>query len=212
MIMRISQLLSPVECQSFYLRITGPQKEYDNLLKAPPTDDESKERKRRDIVTMEDCTKTLMDWVASKGDKVYWDRVFFTLYRVGRVDVAVELSKNLNLDKTMGIKKTVDELSRSSHKQKSSLIIYEDEKYGENMRQVRDLNTIRDEDWELIVERKQLPPYDRHLNEWCWSMIYGVIFGFLAAPLFASMIFLIIFVMHILDTSQSKMSIKIENF
>ncbi|XP_071993577.1 transmembrane and death domain protein 1 isoform X3 [Engystomops pustulosus] len=172
MIMRISQLLSPVECQSFYLRITGPQKEYDNLLKAPPTDDESKERKRRDI----------------------------------------ELSKNLNLDKTMGIKKTVDELSRSSHKQKSSLIIYEDEKYGENMRQVRDLNTIRDEDWELIVERKQLPPYDRHLNEWCWSMIYGVIFGFLAAPLFASMIFLIIFVMHILDTSQSKMSIKIENF
>lgn len=212
MIMRISELLTPLECQRFYLRITGPDKDLENLLKDRSPDNEPKKLERRDIVTMEDCTKTLKNWVQSKGDTVYWDRVFATLYKVGRVDIAVELAKNLNQDKTLGIKKSVEELYKTSRNLKSSLIIYEDEKYGEKMRAVRDLSSIRDEDWDLIVERQKLPPYKHHLNEWCWSMVYGVILGFLAAPLLASLIFMIVFGMHLLDKTDYKMCIKIEEF
>ncbi|XP_075706780.1 transmembrane and death domain protein 1 [Rhinoderma darwinii] len=212
MIMRISELLTPFECQHFYIIISGPDKDYEKLTKDLSPDEEPKERKRRDIVSMEDCMKTLKNWVETKGDTVYWDRVFSTLYKVGRVDVAIELAKNLNQDKTMEMKKSMDQLKESSQNLKSPLIVYEDEPYGENVRQVRDLSSIRDEDWDLIVERKQLPPYNRHLNEWCLSMVCGVIFGFFAAPIFAGLIFLVVFCMNILDNTDSKMRIKIEEF
>ncbi|XP_044141641.1 transmembrane and death domain protein 1 [Bufo gargarizans] len=195
-IMRISELLTPFECEQFYIRITGPDKGYHKLLRDLELDNEPKERKRRDIVTTKDCTKTLKNWVETQGDTVYWDRVSSALYRIGRLDIA----------------KSVDELNKISQKLKSSLIIYEDENYGENTRQVRDLNSIRDEDWDLIVERQQLPPYNRHLNEWCWSMVYGVILGFFAAPLFAGLIFLVIFGMSLFESTDYKMHIKIEKF
>ncbi|XP_073525287.1 transmembrane and death domain protein 1 [Phyllobates terribilis] len=184
MIMRIAQLLTPLECQHFYLRITGPDRDLAKLLGSPSPYSKRK-RKRRDIVTIEDCTNTLKNWVETQGNTVYWDRVFSTLYKVGRVDVALELAKNLNQDKTMQMKKSVNELTKIAHGTKSLLIISENEKFeeGENVRQVRDLNTIKDEDWDLIVQRRKVPAYGRHLNEWCWPMVYGVIFGFLAAPL-----------------------------
>ncbi|XP_075122490.1 transmembrane and death domain protein 1 [Leptodactylus fuscus] len=207
MIMRISKLLTPLECQNFYLRITRPNRDKEMVLEDLSPEIEPRERKRRAIVTTEDCTKTMKNWVQSKGDTVYWDRVFATLYRVGRVDVAVELAKNLNHDKTMGMKKSADELSKPQNL-KSSLLIYEDEKNVENMRHVRDLTSIKDEDWDLIVERHQLPPYNRHLNEWCRCMVYGVIFGFFAAPLFASLIFLIIFCMNLVNNTDDKIPIK----
>ncbi|KAM4045348.1 transmembrane and death domain protein 1 [Anomaloglossus baeobatrachus] len=210
-IMRIAQLLTPLECQHFYLRITGPDRDLAKLTRAPSPFSERK-RKRRDIVTIEDCAKTLNNWAETEGNTVYWDRVFSTLYKVGRVDVALELAKNLNQDKTMQMKKSVNELTKTAHESKSSLIIFEDEKFeeGNNIRLVRDLNSIKEEDWDLIVERRKVPPYGRHLNEWCWPMVYGVIFGFLAAPLLASLTFLMIFVMKLIDNMENYMHIKIK--
>ncbi|XP_069801939.1 transmembrane and death domain protein 1 isoform X2 [Dendropsophus ebraccatus] len=148
MIMRISQLLTPLECQNFYLRVTGPDKDYGE----PPQDLSPDSGLRHNIATMEDCTDTLLSWLQSKGDTVYWDRVFSALYRVGRVDIALVTSK-------------------------------------------------RDEDWDLIVERQQLPPYTRPLTEWSWCMVYGLIIGLFAVPLLASLIFLIIFGMNLLDNT-----------
>lgn len=49
MIMRISELLTPLECQRFYLRITGPDKDLENLLKDRSPDNEPKKLERRDI-------------------------------------------------------------------------------------------------------------------------------------------------------------------
>ncbi|XP_069801938.1 transmembrane and death domain protein 1 isoform X1 [Dendropsophus ebraccatus] len=196
MIMRISQLLTPLECQNFYLRVTGPDKDYGE----PPQDLSPDSGLRHNIATMEDCTDTLLSWLQSKGDTVYWDRVFSALYRVGRVDIALELAKNLNQDRTLGLKKIVDKLSKTSQKVKSPLIIYEYENQ-ENVRQVRDLTSKRDEDWDLIVERQQLPPYTRPLTEWSWCMVYGLIIGLFAVPLLASLIFLIIFGMNLLDNT-----------
>ncbi|XP_077155631.1 transmembrane and death domain protein 1 isoform X3 [Ranitomeya variabilis] len=160
MITRIAQLLTPLECQHYYLRITGPDRDLAKLL-GPPSPNSERKRKRRDIVTIEDCTKTLKNWVETQGNTVYWDRVFSTLYRVGRADVAL-------------------------------------------------VNSIKDEDWDLIVQRRKVPPYGRHLNEWCWPMVYGVIFGFLAAPLLGGLTFLIIFVMKLIDNTENYMRIKIK--
>ncbi|XP_069615867.1 transmembrane and death domain protein 1 [Ranitomeya imitator] len=210
MITRIAQLLTPLECQHFYLRISGPDRDLAKLL-GPPSPNSERKRKRRDIVTIEDCTKTLKNWVETQGNTVYWDRVFSTLYRVGRADVALELAKNLNQDKAMQMKKSANELTKIAHESKSSLVISENDQFqeGENVRQVRDLNSIKDEDWDLIVQRRKVPPYGRHLNEWCWPMVYGVIFGFLAAPLLGGLTFLIIFVMKLIDNTENYMLIKI---
>ncbi|XP_077155630.1 transmembrane and death domain protein 1 isoform X2 [Ranitomeya variabilis] len=171
MITRIAQLLTPLECQHYYLRITGPDRDLAKLL-GPPSPNSERKRKRRDI----------------------------------------ELAKNLNQDKSMQMKKSANELTKIAHESKSSLIISENDQFqeGENVRQVRDLNSIKDEDWDLIVQRRKVPPYGRHLNEWCWPMVYGVIFGFLAAPLLGGLTFLIIFVMKLIDNTENYMRIKIK--
>ncbi|XP_066454998.1 transmembrane and death domain protein 1 [Eleutherodactylus coqui] len=212
MFMRISDLLTPTECEVFFLRITQPDKGYGGQLTTPSQYSGAKQRKRRDIMTTEECKRTLKNWVVKKGDTVYWDRVFTSLYKVGRLDVAVELAKNIDQDKSLGLIKSVEDLKKTADQLKSSLILNEDETYEEKVRQARDLNNLRDEDWDIIVERQQLPPYDRHLNEWCWSMVYGMIFGVFAAPLIAGLIFMIIFTMHLFDNKNYNIPIKIEEF
>ncbi|XP_075471345.1 transmembrane and death domain protein 1 [Ascaphus truei] len=212
MISRMSELLAPEECQDFYQRIKGPEEDIEKLLAKLSPEKNVLRRERREIVNKEQCKVTLEKWLETQGDTVYWDRFAAVLYKVGRSDVAKELGKNLNQDKTLAIKKNVEGYQESMKKLHSSLLVHEEEMYGENVREERDLNNFEEKDWELIIEREQLPPYNRSLTGWCWPILYGVIYGFIGAAVLAALIAQFIVWITGLDNVDAELSIKLLDF
>ncbi|XP_075053896.1 transmembrane and death domain protein 1 [Mixophyes fleayi] len=214
MISRISDLLTPEECQDFYVRITGPEEgpedENTELIRALSPKFGQKKRRRRDIVDREQCKRTLQNWLETQGDTVYWDDIFAILFKVGRSDVAVELGKNLNQDKVLEIEKNIDDYHKSLENLKSPLLAPEEDKFEGNVRYVRDLSRLRDEDWDLVIERQLLPPYDRSLTEWCWPILYGIIIGFIGTAILVGLIVQII--VWVTGFSHAGCIIKIQDF
>ncbi|XP_066468935.1 transmembrane and death domain protein 1 [Tiliqua scincoides] len=180
---RLSELLSPEECQSFYTKITGPEE--DVVLKLEQLS-ESKNpiqiRRRRDITSTEQCKKTLSHWLDTEGDTMYWDRLSQALQAIGRSDVSMELGKNLNQDKNLEIKKNVEDYHKTVQHLTSSLLLEENEMHGqERLRRDRETTVPEPEEWELIVERELLAPYNRSLFGWVNPIAVGVVGGFLSS-------------------------------
>ncbi|XP_063304827.1 transmembrane and death domain protein 1-like [Pelobates fuscus] len=186
MVIRIAELLSPEECQDFISRINRPE---DDLVKKV-SNLSPKRRRRREIVTKEQCLATLQKWFDEKGESVYWDRISTILYQVGRPDVSKELGRNLNQDKILEIEKNADEYKQ---KMLDSSLLLPNEEFSEIDARQRDVFNFEDMDWDLIIERKPRPPYQRALTEWCWYMLYGVIIGFLGGAVMVVMIYLLLF-------------------
>ncbi|XP_030076784.1 uncharacterized protein C12orf81-like isoform X3 [Microcaecilia unicolor] len=183
---RIAEQLTPEECQDFYTRLTTPEKDIEEELdKLSEKNNPIKRRRKRDIVSKEQCLNTLEVWLEKEGDTLYWDQLSRALSRIGRADVARELSKNLNQDKNLEMRRYVEGFPKSL-KQSSSLLEPEEEKYGESNRKSRDVKDVAWEDWELIIEREKLPPYDRSLLEWAKPVAFGIVFGFLGATVLAA--------------------------
>lgn len=184
---RLSELLSPEECQSFYSKITGPEEDVDQAL-----DRLSEEknlipiRSRRDISSTEQCKTTLSQWLDTDGDTMYWDRLSQALQDIGRADVSLELGKNLNQDKNLEVKKNVEDYHKTVKRLTASLLLGENEAHGQE-RQRRDGETLTlsgPEEWdalELIIKRKRLPPYNRSLFGWITPVAVGIISGFLSS-------------------------------
>lgn len=197
MIGRISELLSPEECQAFYVQITGPdqnvEEELDRLLESK---NPIRTRRRRDITSIKDCKETLSRWLQEEGDTMYWDRLSRAIQQIGRSDVSRELGKNLNQDKNLEIKKNVEEYHKTVKHLTSSLLLEENEEKGKQGRLRRDggwpqnqVETTAWEDLELIIERKPLPPYNRSLLGWIVPLTTGIAGGFLTCFLLVAIIF-----------------------
>ncbi|KAL8163679.1 UNVERIFIED_CONTAM: hypothetical protein K2H54_033290 [Gekko kuhli] len=197
MIGRISELLSPEECQAFYVQITGPdqnvEEELDRLL-------ESKNpihtRRRRDITSIKECKETLSQWLQTEGDTMYWDRLSRAIQQIGRSDVSKELGKNLNQDKNLEIKKNVEEYHKTVKHLTSSLLLEGNEEKGEPGRLRRDRGWPQNqaeptawEDLELIIEKKPLPPYNRSLLGWIIPLTTGIAGGFLTSFVVVALVF-----------------------
>ncbi|XP_051784766.1 transmembrane and death domain protein 1-like [Erpetoichthys calabaricus] len=176
---RIVELLSPQECQDLYRTLTTPEKdmlkEAERLSKsnmAPLT------RKKRDITSIEQCKEVMMNWLSSQGQGMPFDRLFRALEQVGRDDIAVEMGKNINQDKILGLKKYVENYQKGVESMQSALVADDSNKEEGNVRTIRDLSEISTEEMELIIEREQLPPYDRSMHAWIWPVVYGIVSAF----------------------------------
>ncbi|XP_050781025.1 transmembrane and death domain protein 1 [Gopherus flavomarginatus] len=189
---RISELLSPEECHEFYTQITGPEENIEEELeRLSEVKNPILSRHRRDIVSTEQCKDVLTQWLEAEGDAVYWDRLSRALRQIGRPDISQELGKNVNQDKNLELKRNVEEYHKGVEHLTSSLLLEEDEKYGEtneHSRARRAGGKSRREsglmqagwgDIDLIIERKPLPPYNRSLFEWINPVASGFIGGFL---------------------------------
>ncbi|XP_029428484.1 uncharacterized protein C12orf81-like isoform X2 [Rhinatrema bivittatum] len=187
---RIAEQLTPEECQDFYTRLTSPEKDIEEELeKLSEKNNPIKRRRKRDIVSREQCLSSLEVWLEKEGDTLYWDQLSRALSRIGRADVARELGKNLNQDKNLEMRRYVETFPKSLEKSTSSLLEPEEEKYGENSRRTRDVKDVAWDEWELIIEREKLPPYDRSVLEWARPVTFGIIFGFYIAAVLAIAIF-----------------------
>nr|XP_025044540.1 uncharacterized protein C12orf81-like [Pelodiscus sinensis] len=191
---RISELLSPEECHDFYVQITGPEENVEEELeRLSEAKNPIRSRHRRDIISTEQCKEVLTQWLEAEGDTVYWDRLSRALRHIRRPDISQELGKNLNQDKNLELQRNVEEYHKVVAHLTSSLLLEEDEKYGETNQHSRERRAdgksprgsgLMQEDWDdmdLIIERKPLPPYNRSLFEWVSPVASGFIGGFLAS-------------------------------
>ncbi|XP_062827018.1 transmembrane and death domain protein 1 [Anolis carolinensis] len=192
---RISELLSPEECQAFNTKLLGPE---ENMREELDRLSEEKNpigaRRRRDILSTQQCKETLDHWLQMEGDTMYWDRLSRALQDIGRPDVSLELGKNLNQDKNLEIKKNVEEYHETVKHLTSTLLLEENEiGMGEKessgqgrARRGRKASKIRRalrslDELELLIQRMPLPPYDRSLFEWVRPVATGAIGGFLTS-------------------------------
>uniref|UniRef100_W5K1F9 Si:ch211-226m16.3 n=1 Tax=Astyanax mexicanus TaxID=7994 RepID=W5K1F9_ASTMX len=104
------------------------------------------------------CHPALTDWLRIHGEQTYYDRLSLALQQIGRTDIAI-VGKNLNQDKTLGLQRYVEE-------------------YHEQVNKMRSLSW---KDLDLVVERQLVPPYQRQFLDGAWPLLYGLIFGFVAA-------------------------------
>ncbi|XP_032067421.1 transmembrane and death domain protein 1-like [Thamnophis elegans] len=204
MMARISELLSPEECQAFHLKLLGPEENVKDELERlseknnPISGRRRRRRRRRDILTTAQCRETLQQWLETEGDTMYWDRLSRALQLIGRADVSLELGKNLNQDKNLEIKKNVEEYHETVKHLTSSLLLDQGPEGSAPGRQRRQGSAppppppLDQEEWdrlELIVERKALPPYNRSLFEWATPLATGVLSGFLTSFILVALAF-----------------------
>nr|XP_028566394.1 uncharacterized protein C12orf81-like [Podarcis muralis] len=185
---RISELLSPEECQAFYAKLIGPEENVNEELQRLSAE-RNPIRRRREIATTEACKATLNGWLETEGDAMYWDRLSRALQAVGRPDVSLELGKNLNQDKSLEIKKNVEGYHKTVQRLTSSLLLEENEMGGSEgpggrLRREGSQAQLEEGDWdklELIIERRPLPPYNRSIFQWVTPLVTGVVGGFLTS-------------------------------
>ncbi|XP_042305147.1 transmembrane and death domain protein 1 [Sceloporus undulatus] len=202
MMSRISELLSPEECQMFTTKLLGPEEDVKEELEwLSEEKNPIGARRRRDIISTDQCKEALNRWLLTEGDTMYWDRLSRALQDIGRSDVSIELGKNLNQDKNLEIKKNVEEYHETVKHLTSSLLLDENEiEMGEKQktsRQGRPRHAREDaerkrklrklEELELLVQRKPLPPYDRSLFAWISPVTRGAISGFLTPLILVSL-------------------------
>ncbi|XP_069046421.1 transmembrane and death domain protein 1 isoform X2 [Lepisosteus oculatus] len=181
---RIAELLTPRECQDLHSMLTTPEEnilqEIDRLS-LEKNDLGVPDRVRRDIRTEEECKTILTEWLVTHGDQMYYDRLSRALQRIGRTDISLEMGKNINQDKSLSLKKYVEDYHKHVEAMHSSLIEPATDHTTDSHRAARDLTELSWSDLDLVIQREQLPPYSRRFLEGVWPLIAGVFLGFIGA-------------------------------
>ncbi|MGH0158852.1 UNVERIFIED_CONTAM: hypothetical protein FKN15_057418 [Acipenser sinensis] len=94
---------------------------------------------------------------------------------------SIKMGKNINQDKSLGMKKYVEDFQKGVEAMQSSMIAPDSHKSADKLRRERELLETNWADLELIIERQQLPPYPRKLFDGIRPLIYGIFYGFSGA-------------------------------
>ncbi|XP_049342437.1 transmembrane and death domain protein 1-like isoform X1 [Astyanax mexicanus] len=184
---RLVDLLTVHECEELFLALTNPEEKVFKQLERLSSEKNPLRphpRTPRDIDKETHCHPALTDWLRIHGEQTYYDRLSLALQQIGRTDIAIEVGKNLNQDKTLGLQRYVEEYHEQVNKMTSQFILpqseadHHEETPDVSARQVRSLSW---KDLDLVVERQLVPPYRRQFLDGAWPLLYGLIFGFVAA-------------------------------
>ncbi|CAB1336580.1 unnamed protein product [Coregonus sp. 'balchen'] len=110
-----------------------------------------------------------------------------------RVKRDTEVGKNINQDKTLSMKKYVEEYHQRVSSIESPLVQSETEEHHE----------LIWSDLELVVERDPVQPYQRRLLDGAWPLVYGVMLGF--AGTFLMGVPILLFLLYISRGDQKKL-------
>ncbi|KAL7864358.1 hypothetical protein AOLI_G00157780 [Acnodon oligacanthus] len=206
---RLVDLLTVHECEELFLALSHPG---ENIFKQLERLSAEKNQLRLLSRTQRDtgdkethCRPALTDWIQTHGEQTYYDRLSRTLQQIGRTDIAIEVGKNINQDKTLGMQRYVEEY----HEQVNRMAPYLTAPQTDEGRQEETPQySTREEmglSWkklDLVVERKMVPPYQHHLLDRVWPLLYGLIFGFVGALLVSMLVLL--FTIHVCLCDQQK--------
>ncbi|XP_074663704.1 transmembrane and death domain protein 1 [Strix aluco] len=178
---RIAELLSLSECRRLWRQLVGPDVDLgeQELEQLSEENNPIRRRRRRDLRGPTGCSEVLQSWLETAGEVTTWDRLARGLRQVGRPDVARELGKNLNQDRSLELRKNVEEYGRTVRHLTSSLLLR-----GRRHGRVRGRRAPDGDLGDLRFERRPPPPYTRSLLGWVGPVILGILGGFLASILF----------------------------
>lgn len=171
---RIAALLSPSECRQLQEQLMGPSKDTRGPEQNPKDGSHSRIPRQRP-----GCSEALRRWLETEGEVTSWDQLVRSLRRIGRPDIARELGKNLNQDRSLELRRNVEEYGRSVQHLTSSLLL-QGEQHG-MARSRRGAGDMGD----LHFERRPPPPYTRSLLGWVGPVLLGILGGFIASILVA---------------------------
>ncbi|KAM6038708.1 transmembrane and death domain protein 1 [Theristicus caerulescens] len=179
---RIAELLSPSECRQLQGWLAGPDGDLgERELEQLSEENNPIHPHRRDLRGPMGCSEALRDWLETAGEVTTWDRLARGLHQIGRSDIARELGKNLNQDRSLELRRNVEEYGRAVQHLTSSLLL-EGERHGG----ARGRRAPAEDPGDLRFERRPPPPYTRSLLGWVGPVVSGVLGGFLASGLFAA--------------------------
>ncbi|XP_068068837.1 transmembrane and death domain protein 1 [Anomalospiza imberbis] len=164
---RIAELLASSECQQLQAELNGPAEE----LEEPGALPEGEKLARRGA---RGCSEALRRWLATAGEATTWDRLVLALRHIGRSDIARELGKNLNQDRSLELRRNVEGYRRSVQHLSSA-----------------QLRSAGPRGWraplpgDLLFERRPPPRYSRGLLGWVRPVLLGVLGAFLSSALLA---------------------------
>lgn len=171
---RIAALLSPSECRQLQGQLMGTSKDTRGPERNPKDSVHPRVPRHRP-----GCSEALRRWLEMEGEVTSWDQLARSLRQIGRPDIARELGKNLNQDRSLELRKNVEEYGRSVQHLTSSLLL-QGEQYG-MARSRRGSGDVGD----LRFERRPPPPYTRSPLGWVGPVLSGILGGFIASVLVA---------------------------
>ncbi|XP_063277001.1 transmembrane and death domain protein 1 [Prinia subflava] len=136
--------------------------------KEPLPEEKRPSRRRR---SAQGCSATLRLWLLTAGSATTWDRLVRALRRVGRADIARELGKNLNQDRSLQLRRNVEGYRRSVQHLSSAQL----QPRGRRAPGARGMR----------FERRRPPRYRRGLLGWARPLALGVLGAFLSSALLA---------------------------
>lgn len=171
---RIAELLAGSECHQLQAELNGPDEELDRLElgEEPGAFPEEKipaRRRRRSSRSARGCSEALRLWLVTAGEATTWDRLVRALRQIGRPDIARELGKNLNQDRSLEMRRNVEGYSRSVQHLSSVQL----QPRGRRAPLAGD----------VLFQRQRPPRYSRGLLGWVRPVVLGVLGAFLTSVL-----------------------------
>ncbi|RMB92432.1 hypothetical protein DUI87_31149 [Hirundo rustica rustica] len=165
---RIAQLLAGPECHQLRAELESPEEELE-LPEPLPEEKSPVRRRRRRSRSARGCSETLRLWLATAGETTTWDRLVRALRQIGRSDIARELGKNLNQDRSLQLRRNVQGYSRSVQHLSAA--------------QLQPRGRRAPPGAELLLQRHPPPRYRRGLLAWVRPVLLGGLGAFLTAVL-----------------------------
>ncbi|KAF7209173.1 transmembrane and death domain protein 1 isoform X2 [Nothobranchius furzeri] len=198
---RLEEMLTAKECEDLLSLLSSPEENiFQHIDRLSPENNQLDVRlraKRHVFSSAADgetqCHTALTDWLLKYGEKTYYDRLSRALQHIGRTDIAIEVGKNINQDKTLSLKRYVEDY----HTYVNSLNLQSentDSKKRQRERRIEKLK-LRDLTWrdlDLIVERAPVPLYPKGPWDVAGPLFYGVLLGFGGTLLACVFLFLLI--------------------
>ncbi|XP_053858003.1 transmembrane and death domain protein 1 [Vidua macroura] len=170
---RIAELLASSECRQLQAELNSPAEE----LEEPGalSEEEKLARRRRGSRGARGCSEELRRWLATAGEVTTWDRLVRALRHIGRSDIARELGKNLNQDRSLELRRNVEGYRRSVQHLSSAQL----QPAGPRAPRAPLAG-------DLLFERRPPPRYSRGLLGWVRPVLLGVLGAFLSSVLLAA--------------------------
>ncbi|XP_030220196.1 transmembrane and death domain protein 1 [Gadus morhua] len=184
---RLVELLTSTECRDLLTALSSPEENiFQHLRRLLPENNrlDPKPRARRDASDADareaECRTALTHWLLRNGEQMYYDRLSRGLQHIGRSDIAAEVGKNINQDKSLSLKRYVEGYHKHASRLKTlparserSPQTRQDSR--KTARKVRDL-TWRDLDLVLVRAPVLLRGCPGVLDG-AWPLLYGLLLG-----------------------------------
>ncbi|XP_046896540.1 transmembrane and death domain protein 1-like [Hypomesus transpacificus] len=182
---RLVELLTSQECEDLLSALSHPEEDIFQKLDHLSLENNQLDlqaRVRRDTGTEPDkeapCRTSLTEWLQKHGKQTYYDRLARALQQIGRTDIAIEVGKNINQDKSLNMKRYVEDYHKRVNNLELPMVQTEDHPHVDQQAHARQVRDLRWSDLELLVERASVPPYQRRPLQGAWPLVYGLLAGF----------------------------------